>query len=129
VVLAAALCDLRQANEGLAIVAEALKREAASERRDLIAWLYQLKGDLLLIGENPKENEAERCFRQSIDTARRQSDRSQVLTSTTHLARALAWRDRGVEARAMLSEIYGSFTEGFDTPSLKNTRALLDELD
>ena len=32
------------------------------------------------------------------------------------------------EARTMLAEIYGWFTEGFDTADLKDARALLDEL-
>jgi hypothetical protein len=39
--------------------------------------------------------------------------------------REMRFRD---EARAMLAEIYGWFTEGFDTPCLKEVRALLDEL-
>ena len=32
------------------------------------------------------------------------------------------------EARTMLAEIYGWFTEGFDTADLKHAKALLDEL-
>ena len=32
------------------------------------------------------------------------------------------------EGRAMLAEIYGWFTEGFDTADLKDAKALLDEL-
>jgi len=32
------------------------------------------------------------------------------------------------EARAMLADIYGWFTEGFDTADLKDAKALLDEL-
>jgi hypothetical protein len=32
------------------------------------------------------------------------------------------------EARAMLSEIYNWFTEGFDTADLKDAKALLAEL-
>jgi hypothetical protein len=32
------------------------------------------------------------------------------------------------EARAMLAEIYDSFTEGFDTLDLKEAKALLEEL-
>jgi hypothetical protein len=38
--------------------------------------------------------------------------------------------DDGVveEARAMLGEIYGWFTEGFDTADLQDAKALLDEL-
>jgi predicted ATPase len=44
------------------------------------------------------------------------------------LARLLAKQDRRYEARTMLAEIYGWFTEGFDTRDLKDARALLDEL-
>ena len=32
------------------------------------------------------------------------------------------------EARAMLAEIYGCFTEGFHTADLKDAKALLDDL-
>jgi predicted ATPase len=37
-------------------------------------------------------------------------------------------RARQTEARDLLAPIYGWFTEGFDTPDLKEARALLDEL-
>ena len=43
---------------------------------------------------------------------------------------ACLWRDQGKrkEARDLLAPIYGWFTEGFDTPVLKEAKALLDEL-
>ena len=44
------------------------------------------------------------------------------------LARLLASQGRRDEARAMLAEIYGWFTEGFDTADMKDAKALLDEL-
>jgi predicted ATPase len=44
------------------------------------------------------------------------------------LARLLAKQGRRDEARAMLAEIYGWFTEGLDTADLKDAKALLDEL-
>ncbi len=44
------------------------------------------------------------------------------------LARLLEKQGRRDEARAMLAEIYGWFTEGFDTADLKDAKALLDEL-
>jgi predicted ATPase len=44
------------------------------------------------------------------------------------LTRLLAKQDRRDKARTMLAEIYGWFTEGFDTADLKNANALLDEL-
>ena len=50
------------------------------------------------------------------------------LRTTMSLARLLASQPRRDEARAMLAEIYGWFTEGFDTPDLKDAKALLDEL-
>ena len=50
------------------------------------------------------------------------------LRATMSLARLLASQGRRDEARAMLAEIYGWFTEGFDTPDLKDAKVLLDEL-
>jgi len=50
------------------------------------------------------------------------------LRATVSLARLLRDTDRRDEARAMLSEIYNWFTEGFDTVDLKDAKALLDEL-
>ena len=44
------------------------------------------------------------------------------------LARLLRERGKTDEARTMLSQIYGWFTEGFDTADLKDAKALLDEL-
>ena len=44
------------------------------------------------------------------------------------LARLLRNTARRDEARAMLAEIYGWFTEGLDTPVLNDAKALLDEL-
>jgi predicted ATPase len=50
------------------------------------------------------------------------------LRASTSLARH--WRDHGrrTEARDLLEPVYGWFTEGFDTPDLKEARALLNEL-
>jgi predicted ATPase len=50
------------------------------------------------------------------------------LLATMSLARLLAKQGRRDEARAMLAEIHGWFTEGFDTADLKDAKALLDQL-
>jgi predicted ATPase len=63
-----------------------------------------------------------------IEIAREQSGKSHELRATTSLARLLAKQGRHDEARAILAEIYGWFTEGFDTADLKDAKALLDEL-
>ena len=91
-------------------------------------WLHRVKGELLLL-QNPSDvAKVELCFRIAIEIARRQSARSPELRATTSLARLLATQSRRDEARAMLADIYGWFTEGFDTADLKDAKALLDEL-
>ena len=48
--------------------------------------------------------------------------------ATTSLSRLLEKQGKKEEARRMLAEIYGWFTEGFDTADLKGAKALLEEL-
>jgi predicted ATPase len=72
--------------------------------------------------------EAESCFRTAIEGARHKSARSWELRATTSLARLLRDTNRRSEAREMLAEIYGWFTEGFDTADLKDAKALLEEV-
>jgi predicted ATPase len=50
------------------------------------------------------------------------------LRATVSLARLLNEQGKRDEARAMLADIYGWFTEGFDTADLKDAKSLLDEL-
>jgi predicted ATPase len=82
----------------------------------------------LLAQDASDSAKAEQCFRTAIEIARRQSARSPELRATTSLARLLAKQGKRDEARAMLAEIYGWFTEGFDTADLKDAKALLEEL-
>jgi predicted ATPase len=71
---------------------------------------------------------AEVCFRKAIEIAREQSAKWWELRATVNLARLLRDTNRRVEARAMLTDIYNWFTEGFDTADLKDAKRLLDEL-
>jgi predicted ATPase len=60
--------------------------------------------------------------------ARRRQAKSWELRAALSLSRL--WRGHGkrAEARRVLSEVYGWFTEGFDTPDLQEAKVLLDEL-
>ena len=71
---------------------------------------------------------AEADFREAIALAQKMSAKAWELRATMRLARLLDKQGRRDEARAMLAEIYGWFTEGFDTADLKDAKALLDEL-
>jgi len=72
--------------------------------------------------------EAEACFRKAIDTARRQQAKSFELRAVMSLARLWQQQGRRHEARDILSETYGWFTEGFATVDLQEAQALLDGL-
>ncbi len=114
--------------EGLATVAEGLALAEQTGVRYVEAELHRLKGELLRLNHPDQEVEAERCLRTAIDVARRQRARSFELRATTSLAGLLAKQGQRDEARAMLSEIYGWFTEGFEFADLKDAKALLDDL-
>jgi class 3 adenylate cyclase/tetratricopeptide (TPR) repeat protein len=90
--------------------------------------MLRLKGEMLLMGDEPAASEAERSFRMALDVARVQEARWWELRVTTNLARLLDKLGRRDEARTMLAEIYGWFTEGFDIADLKDAKALLEEL-
>jgi predicted ATPase len=119
--------------EGLRAVEEALAVvEKTGERRDE-AEVHRLKGVLVLRSKASQyriqsQSEAEEQFGKAIAVARRQSSKSWELRATTSLARLLASQGRRDEARTMLAEIYGWFTEGIDTADLKDAKALLDQL-
>jgi predicted ATPase len=83
---------------------------------------------LLVRRDDLSSAEAQACFLKGIEIARHQSAKSLELRATMSLARLLASQGCRDEARSMLSEIYNWFTEGFDTPDLKDAKALLDEL-
>ena len=74
------------------------------------------------------KREAEACFRQALDIARRQSAKSVELRAVMSLSRLWQQQGKKAEARQLLAEIYGWFTEGFDTKDLQEAKALLEEL-
>jgi tetratricopeptide (TPR) repeat protein len=71
---------------------------------------------------------AEADFREAIVLAQSMSAKAWELRATMSLARLLDSTGRREEARAMLAEIYGWFTEGFDTADLKDAKTLLGQL-
>ena len=86
----------------------------------------RLRGELRL--KQGQTELAEADFREAIALAQKMGAKAWELRATMSLARLLAKQGRRDEARTMLAEIYGWFTEGFDTADLKDAKALLDEL-
>jgi predicted ATPase len=128
--LAEALGLAGRAEDGLTVLAEAQELLERSEERWWEAEIYRLRGALLLQHSKTSctDHPAEASFHRALEVARRQQARSLELRATTSLARL--WRDQGkvAEARDLLAPIHGWFTEGFETPDLKEARGVLDQL-
>jgi len=112
---------------------EGLKRLAAADEliektgeRWAEAEMHRLRGNLLLSAN--RHDAAEDSYNRALAVAGRQSAKFWKLRAATDLARF--WLDRGKrnEARGLLAPIYGSFSEGFDVPDLKEAKALLGAL-
>ena len=116
------------APEAEALLTEQLRQIEVTDERWFEAELHRLTGERLLCLSAQEQPKAESCFRRAIDIARQQNARSWELRAASSLARL--WRDQGKwsKARDLLAPVYGGFTEGFDTPDLKEAKALLDEL-
>jgi predicted ATPase len=92
----------------------------------LEAELHRHKGQLLLLQGHPAA--AEELYCKAIGIARKQEAKLWELRAAVSLARLCGEQGRRVEARDLLAPVYGWFTEGFDTPDLKQAKALLEEL-
>jgi predicted ATPase len=110
----------------LTAVREGLEEQKRTGQRRWEPELHRLKG-IVLSGLN-KVDEGQSALEQAMRIAHRKHGRAYELRAATGLARLWGEQGRRVEARDLLAPIYGWFTEGFDTPDLKEAKALLDEL-
>ena len=117
-----------QIEEGLHAVEEALVHVDRTGERLWEAELHRLKGELLSQLKAVPRAEAEACFQQALAVARGQGARWWELRAAMSLARLWQQQGKQAEARQLLAEVYGWFTEGFDTADLQEARALLDAL-
>jgi predicted ATPase len=138
--LADAYGRIARPEEGLTMLAEALAATRQNGLRVQEAWLCWRKGELLLQAADTQQSEslpcsslsaqraAEECFHHALDIARQHSAKSLELRVTTSLSRLWQSQGRKEDARQLLAEIYGWFTEGFDTADLREAKTLLDAL-
>jgi predicted ATPase len=113
--------------EGLALLAEALRQVEMTGERKYEAELYRLKGELLWHG-GYRPDEAEACLHHALTVARGQQAKAWELRAALSLSRLWQQQGRRDEARELLAQVYGWFTEGFDTADLQEARMLLEEL-
>jgi DNA-binding winged helix-turn-helix (wHTH) protein/tetratricopeptide (TPR) repeat protein len=126
--IATALGKAGQFDEALRTIEESFPIIDRTGQRHCEAEVHRLRGELLRAQRASNAADAEKCFRTAIEIARKQHAKSWELRATTSLARLLAKQRKHDKARTMLAEIYNWFTEGFDTPDLKDAKTLLDEI-
>ncbi len=112
--------------EALRSLEEAESVIAAGGERWAESVIWRMKADIHR--SLSADGEATTALHHAIEIAREQGAKILELRAATSLARL--WRDqgKGEQGRDLLAPLYRWFTEGFDTPDLKDANALLDEL-
>ena len=126
--LAQAYAAAGKPEEGLRVLADADPARALA----LSSELSRLRGELLLQaadGSREAEDEAEKCYREALKISREQKAKSMELRASLSLCRLMTRQGKRAEAREALDGIFSSFTEGFDTPDLRDAMKLMQELE
>jgi len=124
--LAAAHASLGKPDDGLNCLAEAAQIIETTDERCSETELHRLRGDLLSAAGD--QSAAERSYHRALAVAKLQSAKLFELRASLGLARLWCKQDKRGEARDLLAPIQDWFTEGLDTPDLKQAKALLEEL-
>src|SRR5262249_19331241 len=112
--------------EAVELLDNALQIVERTGERWLEAELYRHKGQLLL--QQGDSEAAEELYRKALSIAQEKDAKLWEMRAAVSLARLRRDQGHRAEARDLLAPVYSWFTEGFDTPDLKDARTLLDEL-
>jgi predicted ATPase len=125
--LLARACDIAgQLEQALTLLDDGLELAETTREHWFLAELNRLKGQLLVT--QGCFEAADALYRKALSIAREQEAKLWELRAAVSLSRLRRNQGRHAEARDLLAPIYGWFTEGFDTPDLKEAKALLEEL-
>ena len=113
-------------DEAATLFDDALQLGERTGERWFAAELNRHKGQLLL--RQGRSEVAEEQYRKALSIAGEQEAKLWELRAAVSLTRLRRHQGRHAEARNLLAPVYGWFTEGFDTPDLKDAKALLDEI-
>jgi class 3 adenylate cyclase/predicted ATPase len=124
--LARAYAELGQMAHALRCIDEAMTAVETTNEKWCEAELARMAGEIALISDQPDAARAEALYQRALSIARQQQARSWELRAAMSMTRL--WRQQGKfqEAHNLLAPVFGWFTEGFDTPDLKEAKVLLD---
>ena len=129
--LAAALAEATEYEKAIQAIAAAMSHARSMGEQLWEPELYRQRGELLLLSSadiSDGYREVENCLNTAIDMARALSSKSLELRAAMSLSRLWQRLGETAKAREVLAEPFGWFTEGFETPDLRDARALLTEL-
>ena len=126
--LARANAEIRQFDTAWTNIHEAMTAVETTKENWYEAEINRIAGEVALQGMEPDATKAEACFAAALQIARKQKAKSWELRAATSMARLLRAQGRPQAAHEILAPVHGWFTEGLDTPDLKQAKILLDEL-
>jgi predicted ATPase/DNA-binding winged helix-turn-helix (wHTH) protein len=115
--------------EGMTLVDETMRVVEANEDFCYMPELLRVKGGLLLMSPEPRDEDAKACYRKALELSRHQGARAWELRTAVDLAAVLARQGERESARSLLQPVFASFTEGLNTVDLKAAQRLLASLD
>jgi predicted ATPase len=127
IALLATACEIgEEVQEAATLLEDALLMVERTGEHWFAAELYRQRGQLLL--RHGQSKVAEELYYKALSIAKEQEAKLWELRAAVNLTRLRRDQGRLTEARDLLAPVHGWFTEGFDTPDLKEAKTLLDEL-
>jgi predicted ATPase len=132
--LAEAQLKAGRLDEGLDTIAEGIEFVNTSGELHYEQELHRARGELLRAqaeqrgGDGGRLQEAEASLRHGLELSRSQGARSFELRAAISLARLWDKHGERRDAIGLLTDVYGSFSEGFETPDLRDAKTLLGQM-
>jgi predicted ATPase len=117
-----------QFNDAWHCIDEAVTAVETRKERWCEAEVHRIAGEIALMLPDRNTTQAEAHFERALVVARGQQAKSWELRVATSLARLRCVQGKRGEARDLLGQVYGWFTQGFDTLDLRKAKAFLEEL-
>jgi predicted ATPase len=119
---------LGEFEQGAILIDDAIKLVKHNGDRLYMPELLRMRAKVLLSLPQPKSDEAESCFTESLELSRRHGAVAWELRAAIDLAELFAERRRGKEAGFLLRPVLDRFVEGSDTADIRAAKQLLERL-
>ena len=123
------LAAVGRSAEAMTLIDETIRLTEANGDLFYMPELLRVKGSLLLLLPHPRSDEAEICFKDSLEWSRRQGALAWELRTAVDLAGLWSRQGQSERARSLLRPVFEQFVEGRDTADLKAAQRLLATLD